>query len=456
MSQVPLLLQNQGSNGSPRALRNSRRMPTFHDMSHFLDATFPLELPAILERNPLVTASQFRECGLPLDLSPRSLADDLSKASAQGLAIACEKILDLAYLQGYAPLPEYFTASVHAAAKKGHVHVLQTMWHHLAKAQLDFNGQCNVDRSTPLIVAARHGHRDVVEFLCQVVHVDIHLRNIFECNAWHVAMCHKRHDIAEYLEGRGADRSVCTYRGCNIFHTLAAVGDVDKAVEFLSDPSHQQNLPSLTEPNLFGRLPVSLAAVNRNFAMFRLLVEHGGWPQHDKNNNHRHRDYNGCSISHSCLVGGDLRIIRYAMEYNGLDINDVDKKGRDGLAKVCMYQHADVVKWIFENGIFDFDRAVARGKSMQDYIVAVNGNKDIIYLLIHHLVVWNGWRNVPGGSSSKLRKLYEVGDPFYASVDRQHVYAAASANKDFSINTFLVCNKIKLELVEFVDSLVVH
>ncbi|XP_048242529.1 ankyrin repeat domain-containing protein 17-like [Haliotis rufescens] len=159
------------------------------------------------------------------------------------------------------------------------------------------------DGRTPMMWAARHGHRGVVEFL-----------------------------VSE-----GADVTLVDGVSNNILHLACVVGDV-KAVKFILS----RNMLIINSRGEQNRTPVMVAALCGHGEVVKSLVSEGA--------NVSLVDSIGNNILHLACAGGHARTVKFILS---TDMTDIDSKGEQSLTSVmvaALFGHRDVVELLVNEG----------------------------------------------------------------------------------------------------------
>ncbi|XP_046553082.1 ankyrin repeat domain-containing protein 50-like [Haliotis rubra] len=217
------------------------------------------------------------------------------------------------------------------------------------------------------------------------------------------AACGGHSEVVELLVSKGANVSLVDRFGINILYSACLGGDVDVVKYVLS-----QNMLDINDTVQCGRTAVMLAAANGHKDMVELLV--------DKEADVSLLDEAGDNILHCACRGGDVKVVKYILSQEMVDINsrgygkktpvmvageeghkgvvellvkfgaDLSLNGKSGsniLHYACSSGQFDVVKYVLSLNEVDID---SRGWKKRTPVMAaaVKGHKEVVELLVKH------------------------------------------------------------------------
>ncbi|XP_071095403.1 serine/threonine-protein phosphatase 6 regulatory ankyrin repeat subunit B-like [Haliotis cracherodii] len=255
---------------------------------------------------------------------------------------------------------------LHVACLGGHVNIVK---HVLKKDFVGVNSRGH-DGRTPLMVAARNGHKEVFDLLvrkgCDLSLVDDEANNILHlaCIGRHMTIVKDilSHDIVDVnsrgqrgrtplmlaamkghnevfdlLVNKGSVVALVDDDGNNILH-LACFGRNVKIVNFVVS----KNIVDVNSRGEDGRTPVMLAAMNGHRDVMDLLVSSGGSVGLE--------DYHGNNILHVACIGGLLEMVKYVLSQDIADINSRGQRGMTPAMLASCFEHEDVFHLLVSKG----------------------------------------------------------------------------------------------------------
>ena len=282
----------------------------------------------------------------------------LCRAAQFGLESIVRKLLKLgASLEAAVTLHEL--TPLHLAARHGHAEVVKLLLEEGAKltAQDDLGW-------TPLHFASNYSHATVLNLLldcgadCNVVDSDNNTALDIACeNGNHVAvrilLMNPECDMGCHRQGMLSPLSVATNKG---FFSCA---------RFLLD-----NKANTEVQRNGGRTPLYDAALNGDSGLCRLLLEHGANPNISTEEG---------PILFKVAVSGNLEIVKVLVE-NEAEIDATNSEDRTALQGASNNGHKDVVAYLLENGA-DVHHGIGHG-STPIHLAASYGYTEIVQLLI--------------------------------------------------------------------------
>ncbi|XP_046554158.1 putative ankyrin repeat protein RF_0381 [Haliotis rubra] len=220
------------------------------------------------------------------------------------------------------------------------------------------------DGMTPVLWAARRGHREILDLLVKY----------------------------------GADLKLVDIVSNNILHWACRGGNVSMVKHIIS-----MNAVNINTRGRDGRTPLMYVARNGENKIFQLLVSKGGLPSDVDND--------GNDILELACWGGSVKMVEYILKHKALDINGRGQSGRtpaykghgevldllersgadlnaaddagdNVLHSACLGGHVDIVSRVLKLNKVDIN---SRGKSSRTPLMmaARNGDKEIFDLLIN-------------------------------------------------------------------------
>ncbi|XP_046567997.1 ankyrin repeat and KH domain-containing protein mask-like [Haliotis rubra] len=255
---------------------------------------------------------------------------------------------------------------LHYACAGGHVEVTKYI---LSQNTVDINSRRN-DNRTPVMIAGRWGHRDVVELL--VDHrANLSLRDVHGYNILHlgshgeyvevlkyvlsqdtedinsrandnktpvmVAGRRGHKDVVELFVKRGANLSLTDRSKSNILHYACAGGHVEVTKYILS-----QNTVDINSRRNDNRTPVMIAGRWGHRDVVELLVDHRA--------NLSLRDVHGYNILHLGSHGEHVEVLKYVLSQDTEDINSRANDNKTPVMVAGRRGHKDVVELLVKKG----------------------------------------------------------------------------------------------------------
>ena len=272
-----------------------------------------------------------------------------------------ERLLKLAKLvrdsTGWTPL--------HAAAAKGQLEVIEML---LSVGGRKLMTVVAGEAGTPLLQAARHGHKDVVTLLLnEGCPADIRESDGF--TALHVAAQYGHIDIIEMLVNHGLDVNVEDIEGMTPLHSAAVEGQLESVQTLLRLGGRK----SLTMMGVDVGAPLHQAAAHGHKDVLTLLLKEG-CPVTT-------RASDGLSVLHYAAQYGQEELIAYLIDC-GLDANIEDDDGRTPLHEAVCCGHLELVRALLRLGARRSMTMIARDAGTPLYIAAETGQVDIIEMLV--------------------------------------------------------------------------
>ncbi|XP_046583700.1 ankyrin repeat domain-containing protein 27-like [Haliotis rubra] len=255
---------------------------------------------------------------------------------------------------------------LHVACIGGHVKIVK---HVIKKDFVSINSRGHCGR-TPLMVAAKTGHKEVFDLLlskgCAVSLVDGDGNNILHlaCIGQHMtivkdilshdiidvnsreqsgrtplmlAATKGHHEVFDLLVNKGAVMALVDDDGNNILH-LACFGRNVKIVNFIVS----ENIVDVNSRGEHGRTPLMLAAMRGHRDVLDLLVSVGGTVGL--------LDHHGNNILHLACIGGLLEMVKHVLSHYIADIKSMGQNGMTPAMLATCFDHEDVYHLLVNRG----------------------------------------------------------------------------------------------------------
>ncbi|XP_067660339.1 ankyrin repeat domain-containing protein 50-like [Haliotis asinina] len=218
------------------------------------------------------------------------------------------------------------------AAENGHEEVVELLLNEGANMSLVDDGRNNI-----LHLACERGHLEVVKYIVSQNKVDINSRGWKKRTPVMEAAKNGHKKVVEFLVEHGGDLSLVGYSGVNILH-LACRGGHLEVVKYIVS----QNKVAINSRGWKKRTPVMEAAKNGHKKVVEFLVEHGG--------DLSLVGYSGVNILHLACRGGHLEVVKYIVSQNKVAINSRGWKKRTPVMEAATNGHKKVVEFLVEHG----------------------------------------------------------------------------------------------------------
>ncbi|XP_071115623.1 ankyrin-1-like [Haliotis cracherodii] len=314
---------------------------------------------------------------------------------------------------------------LHLASQGGDVEVVKYI---LSQDMVGINSRGWMKR-TPVMVAALHGHKEVVELLVSEG-ADVSLVNIVGNNILHtacragdvevvkyvlsqdmvrinsrgwkkrtpvmVAALHGHKEVVELLVGEGADVSLVSERSENILHLASRGGHVEVVKYVLS-----QDKVGINCKEWIGWTPVMLAAGNGHREVVELLVSKG-YSMSLVNKR-------GDSILHCACRGGEVEMVKYILSHDMEDMNSRGWKKMTPVMAAAENRHKEVVELLVSEGtVFSI---LSYGRDSVLHTACRGGDVEVVkYVLSQDMVGINsrGWKKRTPVMAAALHGHIEV------------------------------------------------
>lgn len=287
------------------------------------------------------------------------MASEIHEAAAEGDAARVKELLkenpELALekdVRNETPL--------HIAAREGHLEVIKVVLK--AGAPIDIGDN---EESTPLDVAAIFGHMEVAEYLVKkgaaIDHADVN-----GLTPLHFAAYNEQPEIAAFLIERGADASATTVNGSTPLHGAVYNGDVATMTLLLENGAD----PNVR--NSAGYTPLlSGVRANADLATVEILVEHGA-DVYD-------RVHEGSSVLMFACAAGNVDIVRYFIDA-GVSVNARNDHQWAAIHNAAEGGSAEIIGILVENGV-DVNEDAGFGRTPL-FWAAIRGNEEAVAQLL--------------------------------------------------------------------------
>ncbi|EHK99821.1 putative Ankyrin-3 [Glarea lozoyensis 74030] len=255
-------------------------------------------------------------------------------AASFGKSEAVEILLDA----GADPLPVYsdnLTVSSNAlgfAAQHGHRDIVKRLW-------MSRCPECHIHGlkhgQMSLVTAAEYGHvaivKDLLECLKHMLseeYIKVSYHGIDYINQQLLVALLIDAGVVKVLLEKGADPNMADQEGKSVLHDLAEPvqsGDStipnETAIHLLL-----QHGGSVSQPDSAGECPLHMAAYGLDLRLFRLYLDSGSDPDHQRNARLQLKNNGMETLLHFAAVGGRIEVIEFLIT-QGLDINAINSNG---------------------------------------------------------------------------------------------------------------------------------
>ncbi|XP_046562244.1 ankyrin repeat domain-containing protein 50-like [Haliotis rubra] len=217
------------------------------------------------------------------------------------------------------------------AAEHGHKEVVELLVTHGADLSLSVKGRDDI-----LHIACNRGQFDVVKYLLSLNSVDINSRGYKKRTPVMAAAEHGHKEVVELLVTHGADLSLSVKGRDDILHIACKSGQFDVVKYLLSLNSVDINRRGYNK-----RTPVMTAGERGKKKIVELLVKHGA--------DLSHRAPLGGNILNLACRGGKIEVVKYVLSLNTVDINTRGIKKRTPVMIAAAHGHKEVVELLVKN-----------------------------------------------------------------------------------------------------------
>ncbi len=280
---------------------------------------------------------------------------------------------------------------LHVAAREGHLEVIKVV----LKAGVPIDIGDN-EESTALDVAAIYGHVEVAEYLLKkgaaLDHADVN-----GLTPLHFAAYNIQPEVAALLIERGADVGAATVNGSTPLHGAAYNGDVATMTLLL------ENGADVNVRNGGGYTPVlSGTAANAELDAVELLVEHGA-DVYD-------REHRGSTTLMFAAAAGRLDVVRYLIDA-GVSLRARNDSQWTAIHNAAERGHAEIIDILVENGA-DVNAKTNGGWNAVAW-ATIRGNREVI----EHLVAHGAEIDAPGDNGlTPLVRAFRDGNAEVATI----------------------------------------
>ncbi|XP_067658334.1 ankyrin repeat domain-containing protein 50-like [Haliotis asinina] len=198
---------------------------------------------------------------------------------------------------------QYGRTLVMMAAEKGHRDVFNLLVREGADVSL-----VDENRNNILHVSCIGGHVDIVKYVLSLKVADINSRGHYGRTPVMMAARFGHRDVFDLLVREGADVSLVDENRNNILHVACIGGHADMVKHVLS-----KKVADINSRDQYGRTPVMMAAENGHRDVFDLLVREGA----DVSLVHENRN----NILHVACSEGHVDMVKSVLSQKGTDIN---------------------------------------------------------------------------------------------------------------------------------------
>ncbi|XP_046562245.1 ankyrin repeat domain-containing protein 50-like [Haliotis rubra] len=256
--------------------------------------------------------------------------------------ILSQKMVDI---NSYGPRKK---TPVMVAAEHGHKEVVKLLVTHGADLSLSVKGRDNI-----LHIACNRGQFDVVKYLLSLSSVDINSRGYNKRTPLMAAVEHGHKEVVELLVTHRADLSLSVKGRDNILHIACKSGQLFDIVKYLLS----LNSVDINSRGYKKRTPVMTAGEWGTKQMVELLVKHGA--------DLSHRAALGGNILNLACRRGKIEVVKYVLSLNTVDINTRGFKKRTPVMIAAAHGHKEAVELLVKNDA-DLSLRDSNGKNVID------------------------------------------------------------------------------------------
>ncbi|XP_067655371.1 ankyrin repeat domain-containing protein 50-like [Haliotis asinina] len=257
---------------------------------------------------------------------------------------------------------KYNWTPVMRAANKGH----RELFNFLVSKGCDLAVVDGVGNNI-LHVACLGGNVDICKYLLSNDKVGIENRGQHNSTPLMLAANKGHKELFDFLVSKGCDLSIVDANGNNILHVACLGGNVDICKYLLSN-----NIVGIESRGQHNRTPVMLAANKGHKELFDFLVSRGC--------NLLTVDGNGDSILHAACTGGNVDICKYFLSK---DIVGIESRGQYNMTPVmvaAIYGHRELFDFLVSKGC-DLSVVDGNGDNIL-HVACIGGNVDICKYLV--------------------------------------------------------------------------
>ncbi|XP_048253945.1 ankyrin repeat domain-containing protein 50-like, partial [Haliotis rufescens] len=273
----------------------------------------------------------------------------------------------------------------------------------LTEGHVDINSREREYGMTPVMLAARGGHSplEIIKYILSRNITAINNRGIYGRTSVVLAACGGHRDVFDYLVHKGCNMSFVDNKGNNILH-MACHGGHLAIVKYIMS----LDIVDINSRGQYGRTSAMTAAYNGKSEVFKFLLGKGA--------NVSLVDKAGDNILHISCRGGHVRMVKYIISLNIVDINSrgqrertsvimaalfghrevfdicacaggnvsqVDAEGSSILHMACFGGHVEMVKYIFSQNITDINSRGMHGMTPL-HLAAREGHREVFELVV--------------------------------------------------------------------------
>lgn len=264
--------------------------------------------------------------------------------------------------------------SVMIAALWGHIHVFGLLISKGANVSLVDQNSDNI-----LHLATIRGHENIMKFVLSKDIAYIDSRGKFGRTPLMRAVYYGHIDAFDFLVCMQGNVSLLDDGNCSLLH-LAITGGHVQMVEYLLS----QDFEDMNSRWAFGRTSLMIAAYYGHREIFDLLVSKGS--------DVSHVDDNGDNILHRACIGGYVKMVRYLLSQEIVDINSRGRFGWTPLLIAAYFGHREVLSLLLNEG-GDGSLVDSAGETIL-HLSSLKGHLKIVkYVLSHDIVDINNRNN---------------------------------------------------------------
>lgn len=320
----------------------------------------------IIERDTK-TLRTLIECGMSIDAIDPDDWTLLGLAAEQG---CLEKLL-LLVAQGFdinAPGNFRGESPLGLAAKNQHDEVVQVL---LSLPGIDVNPKTELASNTPLHSAAKEGDEIIVKILLADERIDV---NPMNSNCWtplHIAADEGHEGVVDLLLAhRDIKTDLPEDSGKTPIHIAACSGHSSIVRRLLND----QSVNSLDN---YHRTPLYLASMEGHESVVQLLLQHNGVKVNLA-------ERAGKGPMHIAACEGSEGIVQTLLEDERVEVDIKDDYGRTPLWWAAMERHEGIVRLLLSDDRVDVNRRNNHGQTILHIMAGHWGDEAIVQLLLSH------------------------------------------------------------------------
>ncbi|XP_046547959.1 inversin-like [Haliotis rubra] len=253
------------------------------------------------------------------------------------------------------------------------------------------NKKGNKRRNKKLLGACRSGDVEAVKQVLEQVNVDINSRGFRRMTPMLLAAKNGHRGVLDFLVSEGADMSLVDQRGHNVLHAACRAGYVEIVKYVLS-----QNILDINRGDKMMRTPLMVASETGHKDVVELLVRSGA--------NVSLVNEKGRNFLHFACQGGDVETVKYVLAQDNVGINSRDFRGRTPVMEAAKNGHKEVVVFLLSKGA-DVSLVDVSGNHLL-HTACEGGNIEVVkYVLAQDSVDINA-RNKKGKTAADTAKSH--------------------------------------------------